>query len=77
MLVYGSEAEARAIAEAVSPDNIAAPEGLIVETKAIGNRVTTTIRYDGDNIATFMSTIDDLLSCIGAAEKTLSAVREG
>jgi len=40
------------------------------------NRVVTTIRYDGDNIATFMSTIDDLLSCIGTAEKILSAIRE-
>ncbi|MEM2557686.1 MAG: KEOPS complex subunit Pcc1, partial [Candidatus Bathyarchaeia archaeon] len=75
-LTYDSEAEAKAIAEAVSPDNIVTPKDLIVETKAMYNRVVTTIRYDGDNIATFMSTIDDLLSCIGTAEKILSAIRE-
>lgn len=75
-LTYNSEDEAKAIAESVSPDNLEAPKGLVVETKSLGHQVVTIIRYEGESIATFLSTIDDLLSCIGAAEKTILAIKE-
>lgn len=75
-LVCDDEAEAEAISRAVSPDNVEVPRGLFVETRAVGSQVITVIKYEGDNLATFLSTIDDLLSCAATAEKTLSAVRE-
>jgi len=73
-LVYDDGREAEAIAKAVSPDNLKAPKELIIETKAIGNSVITVIKYCGENIATLMSTIDDLLNCISTAEKIISSV---
>lgn len=74
VLTYSSENEAKTISNAISPDNLEAPVGLFIETKALGCSVVTTIKYDGENIATFLSTIDDLLSCASTAEKTLSAI---
>jgi tRNA threonylcarbamoyladenosine modification (KEOPS) complex Pcc1 subunit len=75
-LTYSSEGEAEAISKAVSPDNLGAPRELTVKTKAIGNSVTTVIKYCGENIATLMSTIDDLLSCISTAEKIILSIRK-
>lgn len=75
-LICDEEDEAEAISRAVSPDNIEAPRGLLIKTRAEGSQVITVIKYEGDNMATFLSTIDDLLSCAATAEKTLSAVRE-
>jgi len=73
-LVYDDRREAEAISKAVSPDNLRTPKELIIETKAIGNSVITVIKYYGENIATFMSTIDDLLNCISTAEKIISSI---
>jgi len=33
------------------------------------------IMYNGENLLTLQSTIDDLLSCISIAEKTISALK--
>ncbi len=73
-LTYEDEREAEAIARAVSPDNIEAPKGLFIETRAVGKSVKTYIKYSGGRVETFQSTIDDLLSCISTAEKTVSTV---
>ncbi|MBS7634851.1 hypothetical protein KEJ34_05075 [Candidatus Bathyarchaeota archaeon] len=75
LLVYDDEAEAEAIFKAVSPDNVETPNGLVVETQKIERKVVTTIKYRGDNIATLLSTIDDLLKCVLTAEKTISAAK--
>jgi hypothetical protein len=74
-LIYDDEAEAESIFKAVSPDNAETPNGLIVETQKIGRKVVTIIEYYGDNIATLLSTIDDLLKCVLTAEKTISAIK--
>ena len=73
-LTYRSESEAETVANAVSPDNMKVPEGLSIETAAFGRKVITSIKYTGGRLGTLVSTIDDLLSCISVAEKTLSAV---
>ena len=75
-LVYKDRGEAKAVSEAVSPDNTRTPENLSVETFADDNRVSTSIEYRGDNLMTFLSTIDDLLSCVSVAEKTFLAVEK-
>lgn len=78
-LFYRDQREAKAVSEAVSPDNTKTPENLSVHTSAIDNSVVTSIEYEGDNLMTFLSTIDDLLSCVSVAEKallTLERLRE-
>ena len=78
-LLYRDPREAKAVSEAVSPDNTNTPENLSVQTSAIGNSVVTSIEYEGENLMTFLSTIDDLLSCVSVAEKallTLEKLRE-
>jgi hypothetical protein len=75
-LVYGDHKEAKAVSEAVSPDNIRTPQDLSVETYNTDNRVTTSIQYRGDNLMTFHSTVDDLLSCVSVAEKTFQAIEQ-
>ena len=75
-LVYKEAGEAKAVSEAVSPDNLKTPHDLSVETHAIENTVVTLIKYDGDNMGTFASTIDDVLSCVTVAEKTFSTIKQ-
>ena len=74
-LIYKSESEAETVANAVSPDNMKVPEDLSIETVASGRKVVTSIRYTGGRLGTLISTIDDLLSCVSVAEKTISAVK--
>lgn len=75
MLTYSSEEEASAVSSGVSPDNLICPEGLTVETLFEGKKVITLIKHRGENVATFMATIDDLLSCIITAEKSILAIK--
>ncbi|MBS7648541.1 MAG: KEOPS complex subunit Pcc1 [Candidatus Bathyarchaeia archaeon] len=74
-LIYSDEREAAAISSGVSPDNLETPEGLLIETRALDNKTVTSIKYRGENTATLLSTINDLLSCILTAERTLLAVK--
>ncbi|RLG92925.1 hypothetical protein DRO37_08965 [Candidatus Bathyarchaeota archaeon] len=74
-LVYGEEKEAEAILKSISPDNIDLPKGLMIRTFTEKRKLIAHITYDEDNILTLRSTIDDLLSCISVAEKTLASLR--
>ncbi|MFB0543831.1 MAG: KEOPS complex subunit Pcc1 [Candidatus Bathyarchaeia archaeon] len=70
---YGDERTARSVAEAVSPDNLDAPQDLRVETLARGGNVFTVI--EGRRaIETIVPTVEDLLSCIQAAERAIDSV---
>lgn len=69
-LEYDNAKVAKAIADAVSPDNFKAPAGLTIRTFRCNNSVVTEVKAKG-KIATFTSTIDDLLFCVTTAEKTL------
>jgi tRNA threonylcarbamoyladenosine modification (KEOPS) complex Pcc1 subunit len=75
-LEYDDEKTAKAVADAVSPDNFKVPSGLVVKTMQRGNKVVTEINAQ-EKIATFIATIDDLLSSVSIAEKTLKAVHHG
>ena len=75
LLTYKGRREAEAVARAVSPDNVKVPRGLSIETRASDKKVFTTISYSGDKIGTFISTIDDLLSCVTVAERAFSAIK--
>jgi len=76
ILTYDDEKEAEAVSRAVSPDNVEAPKDLFIKTEVVDKKVVTTIRYGGERVETLLSTIDDLLSCVSTAEKTISALKK-
>jgi len=73
-LSYKTIREAEAVAKAVSPDNVRVPQGLFIKTLRRGSKVFTKIECE-TRLQTFMATIDDLLSAVSVAERTLSAVK--
>jgi len=74
VLSYKTIREAEAVAKAVSPDNVKVPEGLFIKTTRRGRRVFTKIECE-TRLQTFVATIDDLLSAVSVAERTVFAVR--
>jgi len=67
--------QAKAVESAVSPDNVKLPAGLIVETTRKGSSVLAAVSCR-KGLSTFISTVDDLLSCISVAERAFSVVKE-
>jgi hypothetical protein len=74
-IFYDDEQSARAVADAVSPDNFKVPAGLYVKTERRKGKVWTYIKCKG-GFQTFIATVDDLLFAITTAEKTLRAARK-
>ena len=74
-LKYQGEKTAEAIAKAVSPDNFKSPPGLSIETHNRENLVVTNINCN-KMIPTLLATIDDFLSCVTTAERTLQATKK-
>jgi len=73
-LEYADQKIAEAVASAVSPDNFKTPVGLTVKTILRTNAVVTEICAEG-KMATFIATIDDLLSSVTVAEKIVKAIQ--
>ena len=73
-LAYKSVREAKAVAEAVTPDNFKVPQGLRIETILKGKTVLTHIVCE-TQLQTFMSTIDDLLESVSVAENVFSIAK--
>jgi len=71
-LDYADLRVAKAVADAVSPDNWKTPAGLMVKTRRRKNTVLTKVVCEGKP-GTFVATIDDLLSAVGVAERTVQA----
>ena len=74
-LEYADARTAEAVAKAVSPDNLKTPAGLSVKTTWENSCVVSVVEFGG-KMATFIATIDDLLSSASTAEKTLRVVQE-
>ncbi len=74
-LSYKNVKDAEAVAEAVSPDNIKVPSGLVIETRREGSQVLTVVRCE-KGLSTFIATIDDLLSCVSVAERVFTIAKE-
>lgn len=68
--VYEDKSTSRAVASALRPDNLQAPEGVEVKTSRKGKRVVTEVKVDG-RIETLLATLDDLLSCTSTAEEMI------
>lgn len=75
MLEYVNDKIAKAVAQAVSPDNFITPIGLSVKTVRENNKVITQIQCEG-KIVTLTSTIDDLLFSVSAVEKALKTINK-
>ncbi|MGQ9544299.1 MAG: KEOPS complex subunit Pcc1 [Candidatus Bathycorpusculaceae bacterium] len=75
MLEYESEEVAKAVANAVSPDNFKTPKGLSIKTVRQKNAVITKIKCR-KKLPTFIATIDDLLFCTTIAEKTVQTAKK-
>ncbi len=74
-LSYKSRQEAEAVFRAVSPDNVKVPRGLVIKTIRQGTKVFTKIECKPE-LLTFAATIDDLMSAVSVAERSISAARE-
>jgi len=71
-LRYDDEATAKAVHEAISPDNYQAPEGIDIQT--VKEEATLRIWVKTRRLRSLLSTLDDLLACIQAAERALEAL---
>ena len=70
---HASVSIARSVETSLRPDNEAAPAPLRVKSRAKGKRVTSIITGAQD-IESLLTTIDDLLLCLIAADQVLSGV---
>jgi len=74
VLSYKTIREAEAVAKAVSPDNVKIPQGLFIQTTRRGKLVFTKIECE-TRLQTFVATIDDFLSAVSVAERTVFVVK--
>ena len=72
-LRYYDVATAEAIVGAVSPDNFQVPEGLELSVLQEKTEIHIRVRCS-KGVGSLISTLDDLLSCITAAEKALNCL---
>jgi len=69
---YGDEASAEAVMRAISPDNLKA-EGISIDAVSRGGVLEVRV-ICGRGVGSLVATLDDVLSCISAAEKALGGV---
>lgn len=67
---YVDQRTAEAILRAIEPDNLTTPEGVKIEAEARGGVVTINVECRR-GIGSLVATLDDLLSCIQAAEAAI------
>lgn len=70
LLKYRDNLTATAIQKAIIPDNIGIPDGIKIRAYVEQNILRIEV-HSNRNIGSLISTLDDLLSCIQAAEKSL------
>ena len=69
---YGDEASAEAVMRAISPDNLKAED---ISMDAVSHGGVLEVRVIcGRGVGSLVATLDDVLSCISAAEKALGGV---
>ncbi len=71
-LPYKDPETAASIREATAPDNQEAPPGVTIDSTLRNATLHITVTATG--MATLIATVDDLLSCIQAAEKALKEI---
>lgn len=71
-LKVSDQQTARSIIRSTQPDNVKM-KGLAITARALRKRASFYISHDG-RIETFISTLEDMLRCIQAAEGTLQKI---
>lgn len=71
---YGSPGEAEAVLRAIAPDNTGASEGTSIEAHVDGRTLMISVR-SSRGLGSLASTLDDLLSCVQAAEAALKQLQ--
>ena len=71
---HADSSSARSIERSLRADNEAAPKPLRVRSHANGSRVTSVIT-GAEDIESLLTTLDDMLLCMIAADKVLSTVK--
>lgn len=72
---YGDADTARFIMEAISPDNVGVPQGVTVEAKTDGCKLRVSVACSR-GVGSLIATVDDLLSCVQAAERAINEVTD-
>ena len=70
---YNDTETAAAIREATTPDNKGTPPGITIDSSIHDATLYITVTGTA-GMATLIATVDDLLSCIQAAEKALQEI---
>ena len=73
---YVSPQAACAIMEATEPDNVQAPPGIEIDAAVEGSTLTVKVTCSR-GVGSLVATLDDLVSCIQAAEQALIGVNLG
>jgi len=71
---YKDEVTACTVWRAVSPDNFQTPQGITIEAVTVGCELRVSI-VCSRGLGSLIATVDDLLSCIQAAETAIGGVR--
>jgi tRNA threonylcarbamoyladenosine modification (KEOPS) complex Pcc1 subunit len=72
---YRGKETARIVDSAISPDNLTTPESTKITTSV--NVETLRISVTSTKLPTLIATLDDLLSCIQAAESAIMEINSG
>jgi hypothetical protein len=74
-IAYGDPEMVRSVLEAISPDNLHAPRGVTIEAMAKDSILKISISC-GRGVGSLIATVDDLLSCVQAAERAIGEVAD-
>jgi tRNA threonylcarbamoyladenosine modification (KEOPS) complex Pcc1 subunit len=75
IIKYRGNETARIVDSAISPDNLTTPESTKITTSV--NVETLRISVTSTKLPTLIATLDDLLSCIQAAESAIMEINSG
>ena len=67
---YTDQTTAQSILEAITPDNIKAPQGISINANVKDTTLLITVNCKR-GVGSLLSTLDDLILCIQSAEKAL------
>jgi len=73
-MIFEDEATAKSITFAIEPDNLQAPSTLDIKSKIAGKCLEVSITCRG-KLETLIQTVDDLLSCVQVAEKSIKCIQ--
>ena len=69
---FSSSETAKAVLQALSPDNKDVPDGIDIQT--MGEQQKLTVLVKTNNVGSMVATLEDIFQCIQAAETTLKEV---